>query len=338
MGMSDTTHHLDWILENGYSQGILLGFVVNSGCNMKEVAGRHCAHCAITQRNERNLPVRLSGEDFVKALRDVATRNGMYDHGNLLGFSVCGDETLNDDEVFYQRSLPLLQEAQNLGTRRSLVTNGFNLSKYMHELAQTDCFITVRLDGVGADNDRTRGGYDRVIENLEQAAPVLGEKLSIGSVLYPGREQQLEPLLEILVRYNITRWMITPLIDFGRQRCTKLTAENKQFLDRLGKAATRHGIQVLLEYHVDESLWLDYVTTVIKPRHVHVVRLTFNGTVNAADSIFVPKDVQERLWNPQNCFMQFCSQEILLHRDMSGCMPGSVFTPAKQPFLVPSLQ
>ena len=296
MSFSAITQHMAEIEDRNICSGIVLGVNVNSGCNMLDVAGRYCSYCAITQCNERGNEEVLSREQFTQAIYGATKVTGY----SLEGVTVCGDEPTISDEVFYERTVPVLTAAKHVGTRYGLITNGFNLLKYQDDLLKLEADISVSLDAVGENNDRFRGGYYQVLNNLTCASAALKEKITIASVMKPGREEELEPLLDVIVELGIKKWVLSCLVRFRDATFAAVSRDTFCFLDMLAKKARKYGIELLFDYHGKDAVSTDFLRTVRKPRSIHLVRLCYDSEISVESHIF-NESQRACKWITDNC-------------------------------------
>mgnify|MGYP002622359754 CR=1 FL=1 len=303
MAYTNSTSLLAHTLDNGADDGVLLGFELYPGCNMKEVAGRYCPGCAITLRKERDQDVLLETKDYLQCIDECLTEGKLWGSfggfGTLQGCTLVGDEVLWRDIVFQDRTLPILKHLKKHSIPSAIVTNGFLLHERLHDLLDVDVdHITVSLDGVRADNDALRGGYEYVIDNLVKTHRALGKKLSIGSVVHPKRYRNLGPLLDVLKRFDIRTWTLSTFIDF--KKGAQDIQYDKQVLDyinELGKKARTQGIRVLFEYPKNEPVGFN-VEVVRKPESMNIYRLSHDGTVQTGTNLYEAINGNSSQWTP----------------------------------------
>ena len=329
MSFTAITQHMAEIEDDMHEKGIVLGCVVNSGCNMKDIAGRYCSYCAITQRDERDKADLLDGEAFKKAVYGATQVPGYP----LLGVTVCGDEPTISPDVFYGRTLPILKTANDLGIRRGIVTNGLTLLDYAQDLIEAEADVSVSLDGVGGDNDLYRGGYATVSTNLRQLPSDMINRLTIASVIVPGKEHHLEPLLDVIAERGIKKWILSCLVRFNSGTFARIPRETVDYLDRLASRAKRYGVELQLDYHGVQPLSVDSLCVVRKPSDVFLLRLTYHGECTLDRGVFKTDGIM-RKWSPHRDFTEFASGLIYSeHTNRKTVHHGNIFF-TKKPALV----
>ncbi len=112
------------------------------------------------------------------------------------------------------------------------------------------------LDGMQEYHDATRrvpGAYDALIEGLRAASelPELRDRITVSSVVQPDKYEYLDGIPEVLARYGIKRWALSPLIQFRRTKPGRLhprlfPAIYKE-LPRLIALGEKAGIEVMID-------------------------------------------------------------------------------------------
>ena len=188
----------------------LLTFVLPGGCNLS------CKWCAVNARRERN------GEGLYYSADDYQTLiAGLRSENLISGVGIVGDEPLLDDA--WPITLDILRCADYHQLPSALVTNGTKLAERSRELANCSSKILISLDGTKIYHDATRrvdGAYDALIRGLEAAAelPELRDRITITSVVQPDKYEYLADVPEVIARYGIQRWALSPLIQFHRNK------------------------------------------------------------------------------------------------------------------------
>lgn len=226
----------------------LLTLVLPGGCNLK------CSWCAVNALQER-----VEGNTSFQANNYRELISGLSQENLLSGVAIVGDEPLLD--VAWPVARDILDCADQHQLPSALITNGTKLSERSRELAMRHNQILLSLDGTGGHHDRTRrvdGAYDALIRGLQSASelPALRDRITIASVVQPGKFDYLDSLPDVLNRYGIKRWALSPQIQFRRNKPARLhprlfPAAYKEF-PRLIELGERAGINVM----IDDSLSL----------------------------------------------------------------------------------
>ena len=188
----------------------LLTIVLAGGCNL------NCSWCAVNARLERSEnSVTFQAKDYRDLISALA-------HEKLIsGVAIVGDEPLLDQAWPVARGI--LDCASHHQLPSALITNATKLAERSRELATRDNQILVSLDGIGAYHDKTRrvdGAYDALLRGLEAAAERrdLRERITVASVVQPDKYEYLAQVPDVIARYGIRRWALSPLIQFHRNK------------------------------------------------------------------------------------------------------------------------
>lgn len=279
--------------------GVALTFIVPaSDCDLR------CAHCAIRQRSETS-DHKLTPEDYSYFLADVVA------HVPSAIASIQGYEPLLPESWEY--TFQILQAAKRCSIRSSLVTNGTNLEQRAADLAAlTPAGITVSLDASSPDaHDQLRGksgSFERTVQGIMTfgALPGCSKKLTVSSVLMPGRRHLLEDMPALLAKLGVQHWVVNPLLRVGRLQVGGTVARSSEVIADLlvlGDIATRHGIRLTLDDELGtlSSQGQDYNTFIIRrfARPDGLLRLTPSGACSVGTEILRKVDESTPVWDPK---------------------------------------
>lgn len=240
-------------------QGTIVTAVFPGGCQLK------CGFCIVRLRKERNTDAsNAPTPDFYNS-----TLRSYAESGKLAGAAVIGDEPLQEAVWPYvSEFLGICTDAHRPST---LVTNGLELTEFSERLEPfSRTQIVVSLDSIGWSHDRTRGlpgAFDRIIHGLRSLSPKssLFRRLSIATILRPGRLTDAKQVLEIVASLGIKTWLVSPLLDprLGQpiRVHTKLRPDVAHMLRALGSLAVSRGVQMVLS---DEFGLLDETAVVAR--------------------------------------------------------------------------
>ena len=147
--------------------------------------------------------------------------SGLVSSDLISGVAIVGDEPLLDQAWPVARGILDCSSYHQLPS--ALITNGTKLAERSRELAPRSNQILLSLDGTGQHHDKTRrveGAYAALIRGLEAAAerPELRDRITIASVVQPDKYEYLADVPEVIARYGIKRWALSPLIQFHRNK------------------------------------------------------------------------------------------------------------------------
>lgn len=217
-----------------------------NGCNLK------CPFCFIKQRDEPATDLGLSPADFAQFVEQVAAKKFVD--------AVCiqGYEPLLPESFDYTAAI--LKAAQKWGITSSLITNGTHLAERVPELEKLNVYrIFVSLDADTAEvHDRQRGvtgAYEMTLDGLKRASrSSMNGCVTVVSVLIPKKRDQLLGIPLLLKDYDVSRWIINPLIQVGCDDIGGYKADRSHiFQDALvlDREARKHGVKFILDDEFD---------------------------------------------------------------------------------------
>lgn len=221
----------------------LLTFVLPGGCNLR------CSWCAVNARQERI----ESGETF-RAENYRQLISGLGNEDLISGVAIVGDEPLLD--VAWPVARGILDCAEYHHLPSALITNGTNLAERSRELATRNNQILLSLDGTREYHDSTRrvkGAYEALIRGLKAASEIsnLRDRITVASVVQPGKFEYLNGVAEVLNRFGIKRWALSPQIQFRRNKPARLHPRlfpaAYQEIPRLISLGELAGIKVMID-------------------------------------------------------------------------------------------
>lgn len=221
----------------------LLTLVLPGGCNLK------CSWCAVGALQDR-----VEGVTSFQADNYRELISGLSQESLISGVAIVGDEPLLDNAWPVARDI--LDCAEHHQLPSALITNGTKLSERSGELATRNNQIILSLDGTRSYHDATRrveGAYDALIAGLKAASeqPRLRDRITVSSVVQPGKFDYLDGLPDVLERYGIKRWALSPQIQFRRNQPARLHPrlfpEAYKELPRLMELGERAGMSVMID-------------------------------------------------------------------------------------------
>lgn len=285
--------------------GVALTFVVPaSACNLS------CGFCAIGQRKEA-MTSALTPQDYRKFIAEVARANP------TAMVAIQGYEPLLDES--WGHTTAILKEARALGIPRSLVTNGIMLEKRAQELASFDpTGITVSLDSANpARHDRLRGklgAFEQTLRGISalSALPGMAERITISSVLLPGRTEYLNGMPRLLKDLGIRQWAVSPLLEIKKGVLGGPADDSDAIITaviKLHALAVENDVELVLddELAMIESRQEHYQDFLIRrfDRPDGLVRLSPSGAVSIGREILSEIDEESAVWNPRENAVQF---------------------------------
>jgi len=191
--------------------------------------------------------------------------SGLASEGLVSGVAIVGDEPLLEQAWPVARGI--LDCATHHQLPSALITNGTKLAERSRELATRKNQILLSLDGTREYHDKTRrvdGAYDALIRGLEAAAeqPELRDRITIASVVQPDKYEYLAHVPDVIARYGIKRWALSPLIQFHRNKpaCLhpRLFPAIYKELPRLIELGQAAGVETMIDDGLSMLLQIDH--------------------------------------------------------------------------------
>ncbi len=189
----------------------VLTFIVPApnGCNL------NCPFCYISKRKEPATISKLKPLDYDYFIE--SSSEGL----DVGAICIQGYEPLLPESFDYTRTI--LNAGRRLNIPTSLVTNGTNLERWVRELANLmPAKIAVSIDSSNASiHDKTRGktgAFEQAMRGLRLAAadPVLQSRLTLASILMPGKHERLLGMPTLAEKLGISHWVVTALSHVGQ--------------------------------------------------------------------------------------------------------------------------
>lgn len=282
------------------TSGLALTFVVPAtSCNLR------CKFCAISQRRELG-DVALTESDYAHFVADLAMTKP------LSIASIQGYEPLLDESWNYTAAI--LSAAQIHGIPSSLVTNGTNLRRRVHDLMLLEpAGITVSVDSAQrATHDHFRGvngAFDRTIDGIKALVSIDGyaNRVTVSSVLMPRRPELLLGMPELLASLGLTHWVVNPLLRIGRDEVGGAIGTARQVIhdiQLLEHHASKFGVSVVLDDELGElrTEGLDFNRYIIRrfDRPDGLIRLSPTGACSVGGDILREVDDRTPVWRPSH--------------------------------------
>ena len=259
-----------------------------------------CKWCFIKGRKEspKNSKV-LSVFDYLSFVNEFSKKSSV----DLL--SLQGYEPLLENCWEYTRSILEFSNRQNL--LLSLTTNGVNLEKYAPHLLNHPQLklISVSVDSAEAKfHNAIRGkhAFERTLSSLKAASknPEILNKLSVISVLQPGKEGYLREMPKLLSSLGIKEWVINPLINIGSKNFgSKIIYSNfDEAVLELSNLAAEENIKFIVDDELQSlpnSSASQFYRQLNNPNRL--IRLSPNGWLSAGKDIL--SDSPSQIWSPQ---------------------------------------
>ena len=299
---------------NSFPSKPICTFVLAGGCNLS------CAFCAVRLRDERKVQAKFCPEQYENFL--LSSKN------QLSGVAIVGDEPLLPEA--WKTTRRILDAARYINVTSAIVTNGTHLEERAEELSKLAVgSILVSVDGPENVHDKIRGRKGTFREILSgfttsQKFPELHRSITLASILLPNRISQLGNLIEdVLLPYDIKKWVLSPLLSFERETGRAKTQPNvlEQIatqLPLLVRRAQGLGIEVCLD---DSFNLLPSYSKVLKDVHLsaetkekstnQILRIVPDGTVYAHGDHFANSMRSKLKWNGTDnvkCLLQKLSE------------------------------
>ncbi|MEM7620659.1 MAG: radical SAM protein [Pseudomonadota bacterium] len=205
--------------------GLILTFIIPARkCNL------NCPFCVVKQRKEALQHV-LSVSDYVSFIDDLVVDD------SVSAISIQGYEPLLPESWAYTKAI--MEAARDYELPRSFITNGTYLAEKADDvLALNVTGISVSIDsGEAQHHDKLRGlqgAFQQTLNGLEtimRKDSTFSEKITVSSVLIPGRRHLLQNLPERLSDLGIKMWSLSPLIKIGKQKVGGPVGDNQQIFE-----------------------------------------------------------------------------------------------------------
>src|SRR5690348_8925570 len=208
-----------------------------NGCNL------HCPFCIVAKRKEADESV-LTPTDYLEFFADLL-RHYPINRMSLQGY-----------EPLLPESWPLTKALLTLAARfcceASLITNGTYLPKYASEVAALTDSVTISLDSADARiHDRlrrARGAHEAALIGIRAIRKEFKGYLGANSVLFPGREEYLDGMIDLLADLGIREWIISPLLRINGTSPDYEAIQN--IILEKAKVGEKRGVRVLLANEV----------------------------------------------------------------------------------------
>jgi pyruvate-formate lyase-activating enzyme len=286
------------------ARGQFLTFVVpaSGGCNLG------CSFCLIRQRDEiAGDPLRP--EHFARFIREAAERSPIF------AVSIQGYEPLLPAALPYTQAV--LATGNLLSLPTAMVTNGVLLADALDLLTVlVPSKIAISLDSASADiHDRIRGmpgAWSSTVAGIKRAIQELNPRtrLTVSSVLLPGKRHHLDGMPEHLRDIGIDRWIVNPLLRVGRERVGGPIGNCESLFDDflvLQGAADRANVLLTID---DEFNHLGHGLASVRrpelrslhvrtlPRNVEIFRLAPGGQCSTGEAILKRLPPGALRWRP----------------------------------------
>lgn len=279
------------------SKGLALTFVTPAvQCNLS------CSFCAIRQRRETQDPV-LTPTDYAYFIDDVASSEA------VAIVSIQGYEPLLTESWIYTETI--LRTAQRRQLPSGLVTNGILLRDRCDELVDLKpTGITVSIDSADEEiHDRIRGrtgALARTLDGIRALTRVMQtDRLTVNSVLQPGRRAFLDDMPMLLARLGIRYWVVSPVLKIGRATPGGPVGSSRTIVEdllRLREVAACSGIQLMLDDELNQldPAMVDLAGLLVRrfDRPEGLLRLTPSGACSVGRDILTRVGPQTPVWRP----------------------------------------
>lgn len=278
--------------------GIAMTFIVPaSSCNL------NCKFCVIKQRREVAENI-LNVSDYLYFIRDI------IDKEQLAVIAIQGYEPLLPESWPYTKAV--LELARSYALPRSFVTNGYLIEENLEEIIDVDpSGVSVSLDSASAElHDKMRGkagAFEKTVRGIRALTfkENFAKKVTVGSVLMPGKREQLEGMPRLLAEAGVRKWSISPLVRIGRDKSGGPVQDGKQIVEDvlyLGDLAKDHGVSVVLddELRTIPKELINFEELVVRrlERPDGLIRLNANGACSIGTDILRQVDENTPVWSP----------------------------------------
>lgn len=273
----------------------------------KRACGQACPHCILEQRDDL-LNQLLTPDQYVAFAKD------MLEHFQVTAMSIESEALSAQAWPLTQQLLPLFKD---YGVPCAIVTNGMELAARAHDLPRLlgrMGRVVVSLDGANAErHDQLRGtvgAFQRAMEGIRAAVSLCGDRVSVNSVLFPGRAGFLTDFPELFTQLRVKRWYITPFINLKGRNALPDVGFIESTLTELLPQCTHRGIDLILS---DETGSLALTPAFRRQVEVNTLtdlaffRLLPSGACPGVTEMFVSANEAENHWDgnePSYCFLK----------------------------------
>ena len=262
-----------------------------------------CSWCFISGRKEV-----IQSENFLTEFNYLSFIRSAHEDRKIDLVALQGYEPLLDSCWSYTESV--LRLTRRLSISTSISTNGVELARRASQLASLNVdYISVSLDSATAEtHDKSRstpGAFEKTITGIKTAMQYsqLKRRLSVISVIQPGREKQLLQMPKLLKSLGVRQWVVSPLLNVGHKNFGSqvITSDFSNYLAEYKALAQKEGIQ----FYVDDELG-NLTEGKVVPDHISVrtirqssrlVRLSPNGQISIGKGIL--SQSPDAVWNTQ---------------------------------------
>jgi MoaA/NifB/PqqE/SkfB family radical SAM enzyme len=198
-----------------------------------------------------------------------------------------------------------------------MVTNGTFLSERIFQLVSLNVQgVMVSLDsGVSTIHDEFRGkpgAFSKTLEGIQAAIDNgMGSRVSISSVLQPGKGACLDSIPELLARLKIRRWMVSPLFGFQQSDIAGPIGDPQEIVSemvRLQRLSSKWGIEMTVDDEFsrlapvgkDQVIRLDELRLHRMKKLEQVLRLSPNGAFSIGRNILKAVNADTPTWRPES--------------------------------------
>ncbi len=279
--------------------GLALTFIVPANkCNL------NCSFCVIKQRKEA-LQNTLSIPDYIHFTKSILERE------QVAVIAVQGYEPLLPEAWPYTKAI--LELAASYGLPRSFISNGYLLKERVEEILELNpTGFSISIDSASEKlHDQMRGkdgAFAKAISGIKAFNRLSGDhdqKITVNSVLMPGRRSQLENIPELLADIGVHNWSVSPLVRIGKDEKGGPVAAGKQIIDdllHLSDISRKHDVSVVLDDElrsIPKEL-VDIENLIVRrlERPDGLIRLNANGACSIGTDILKQVGEVTPIWNP----------------------------------------
>ena len=270
-------------------KGIIMTVVLPGGCQLA------CPYCVVARRGERKTVSQVTS-DRLAQLASALGRRGL-----LGAVSVIGDEPLQ--QHVWPAARAFIEQATAFNVPTALITNGFELSRYVAALGGlAGTRVIVSLDAVGDRHDairRKQGAFANIDRGLARAIqdPDLQARLSVATILMPGNIEDVRNVIVYAGSLGVPRVILSPLVVFAEDEPLrahpKVLAKAWRYLGELNQVAIEAGVDLCVsdEFGVldewEQKLRLAGIEIKAPAKDVGLIR------IDAAGRIYTLEDIRQ---------------------------------------------